>query len=94
MALPDLNRSLIRQSTIPVEPGLKINTYEFATKEASATILAAGFFNFARAYLQPGDRITAFTEVDAPAAGQKPVRIIVLTVPATGNVTVDDVDAV
>jgi hypothetical protein len=92
MALPDLNRSLIRRTTVPVEPGLKVCVYDFATKSAAAAVLAAGFFNFARGYLRPGDRIEAITEMDNAAASAT-VRMKVLTVPATGNVTVADLDA-
>lgn len=88
MALPDLNRQLIRKRTINVlETKTKINSYEFAGSETMAAILTAGFFNFGRAYLKPGDRIEAFSEVDDPGNSEH-AMLKVLTVPSAGNVTV------
>lgn len=89
MTLPDLNRQLIRFGTINVFEGPKLNFYHYATKSTDAEILTAGHFNFGRNYLKPGDRITAFTEAHLPT-DSKDVALKVLTVPATGNVTVED----
>jgi hypothetical protein len=90
MALPDKNRSLIRASTVPIEPGLKINIYNYGTKSTAAQVLTAGYFNFGRGYLRPGDRITAHTEADV-AANSETIQLKVATVPASGNVTVTDI---
>jgi hypothetical protein len=93
MALPDLNRRLIRTTTVPVVPGLKLNIYAYATEATAATVLTAGHFNFARAYLRPGDRIKAYTEID-DAVDSVDLPLKVLTVPAAGNVTVADMTPV
>lgn len=85
MALPDLNRSLIRDLTIPIEPGRKVNTYSYGTKAALATVLTAGHFNFARGYLQAGDVIDIIAGVDGDADN---ATALVTSVPATGDVTV------
>lgn len=90
MALPDLNRRLVRLQTIPITPALKLTHYQYATEATAAEVATAGHFNFARGYLKPGDRITAYTEADDPANSAN-VDIKVLTVPASGNVTVADV---
>jgi hypothetical protein len=90
MALPDKNRSLVRMNTVPVDPGLELHTYTYATKSTGAQVLTAGYFNFGRGYLKPGDRITAHTEVDAPADSET-IWLKVATVPASGNVTVTDI---
>lgn len=85
MALPDLNRSLIRRATVPIVPGTKVNRYDYASTSALATILAAGYFNFARAYLQVGDVI----DVIAGHGGAEDLATVQVTaVPASGNVTV------
>jgi hypothetical protein len=57
----------------------------YGTDDAAATVEAAGYFNGARAFLRVGDIITAVM-----AAAGTPVlkQLVVLTVPASGNVTV------
>ena len=87
MALPDLNRSLIRDTTVPIEPGQKFNKYRFAGNQTMAAILTTGFFNFARGYLRPGDRIECFSQIDTPADSEH-AYVKVLTVPVTGDITI------
>lgn len=90
MALPDLNRSLIRTVTVPIAPGVKINHYTYGTTATAAAVLTDGHFNFGRSYLKPGDRITVFTQVGVVADSVN-IDLKVATVPATGNVTVTDI---
>lgn len=85
MALPDLKRSLIRVATVPIEPGTKVNFYKFATKAAVATVIADGYFNFARDYLKVNDVIDCLCAADSTG---DLVSLRVATVPSSGDVTV------
>lgn len=59
--------------------------FAYATDDAAATVETAGYFNNARSLLSVGDFIAAVC-----AASGTPVlkNYVVLTVPATGNVTI------
>lgn len=85
MTLPDLNRSLIRTCTVPIVPGTKVNTYKFASTSALAILLADGFFNFARLYLQVGDVIDL---IAGHGGNEELATVRVTAVPASGDVTV------
>lgn len=81
-------RSLVRKQTIayPGADGPKtFRRYDHATISALATVLAAGYFNDWRSTLQPGDVIDCVTGL--PSAVDE-AKLVVLTAPATGNVTV------
>lgn len=81
-------RSLVRKASIAY-PGasapLRHQKFDHATIAALATVLAAGYFNDWRSTLEPGDTIDV-----TYGLGTSPgrVELAVLTVPATGNVTV------
>lgn len=90
MALPDKNRSLSRYMTIPVidANGTQIRTvsfYKAAYIDAAATVSAAGFFNFARGYLQVNDMIEVMTVANGTG---DVLNLKVTAVPASGDVTV------
>jgi hypothetical protein len=85
-------RSLVRRShQTPV--GLAAGTpsdrliggWDYATDDAAATVEAAGYFNGARAFLRVGDIITAVMAAAGTPIGK---NYVVLTVPASGNVTI------
>jgi hypothetical protein len=85
MALPDLKRSLIRVATVPIEPGTKVNFYKFATKSSVATVIADGYFNFARDYLKKNDVIDCMCAADSTG---DMVTVRLASVPSSGDVTV------
>lgn len=58
--------------------------WSYTTVDASATVVAAGYFNNARKQLQVGDFIFANVDTGGTRTGK---IYLVLTVPATGNVT-------
>ena len=64
----------------------QISRFLYATDDLGAVVEAAGYFNGARALLRPGDQIDA--TVAAAAATPVMKNYVVLTVPATGNVTI------
>lgn len=67
--------------------GAKVTRYLYATGDANATVLAAGYFNNARAKLKVNDII----ECVSVAGGVGVVNILKVTAaPASGNVTVAD----
>ena len=84
-------KSLVRGLQIPVGettglPGAtQITKWAYATKDAAATVETAGYFNSARARLTVGDTIDCTF-----AQGGTPIHkmLRVLTVPASGDVTV------
>jgi len=65
--------------------GSSISKFFYGTDDVAAVVIAAGYFNDARAMLTPGDQIDA-----SVAIGGTPERLMlqVDTVPVTGNVTV------
>jgi len=85
-------KSLVRIVQIPVgetdgsnSGGAQITVWGYATKDAAATVETAGYFNNARARLTVGDSITCtFAQGGTPIL--KSLRV--MTVPATGNITV------
>ncbi len=85
-------RSLIRITQISPgsaagepTPGVMLSYHLYGTADAAAVVEAAGYFNSARALLRVGDIINA-----TMVYGGTPVTktYVVLTVPATGNVTI------
>jgi hypothetical protein len=79
-------RSLTRISSSPygvAVNGNQVSKYFYATEDAAATVLAAGYFNANRANLHVNDLI----ECMCVAAGVGDwILLVVLTVPA-GNIT-------
>ena len=63
----------------------------YATDDAKAVVIAAGYFNDARPDLSVGSIIDCVVNA---AAGAAYVKLRVTAVPATGNVTVADITAV
>lgn len=81
-------RNLVTMVTIPWQVnGPFFTKYGYATPDAVATVIAAGYFNAARdaGRLQVNDIIDAQCVMGGVADF---VRLIVTAVPATGNVTV------
>lgn len=84
-------RALARISQIPVGSAAgaataqQCSVFRYATADAAATVETAGYFNNARAQLAVGDVIIA-----TMVATGTPVlkNYVVLTVPASGNVTI------
>lgn len=80
-------RSLLRlfqgpQGTVGGAAGAtQVSFFHYATADAAAVVEAAGYFNGSRGQLAVGDTIIA-----SCSASTKVLRV--LTVPATGNVTV------
>lgn len=72
-------------TTAGVAKSAQITKWEYGTDDAAATVETAGYYNSARALLTPGDKIDAVM-----ALTSTPVRksYVVLTVPASGNVTI------
>jgi hypothetical protein len=68
-----------------VSAGAVNNIYFYASADADATIIAAGYFNNARARLHKGDII-----ITASSIGGTPntKTYVVTAVPASGNITV------
>ncbi len=87
-------RSLVRKASVAY-PGAsapkRFQRFDHATTAALATVLAAGYFNDWRSTLQAGDVIDVVCGLEGTVDEAK---LIVLTVPATGDVTVGhDTDA-
>jgi hypothetical protein len=84
-------KSLARAQQVPVgstagaAQAKLCSRFLYATDDAAATVETAGYFNGARALLTPGDLIFA-----CMANSGTPVLkgYVVLTVPASGNVTI------
>lgn len=91
MALPDYRKALIRSAQTPVldaTTGAQIRSvswYKASFTQAPATVLADGFFNFARSTLKKNDHIEVMCSTGG--TGDK-IEVIVTAVPVTGNVTV------
>ncbi|RWN78073.1 MAG: hypothetical protein EOS02_09950 [Mesorhizobium sp.] len=79
-------RSLALANSTPYgTAGKTVNWYSYATADAVATVIAAGYFNDARAKLKVNDVIEALCVADG--VGDR-VSLIVTAAPASGNVTV------
>ncbi len=86
------SRSLIRKgqpvpvgSTAGVDQQQTVSEWFYGTDDALATVVAAGYFNNARAFLSKGDKISvSAVNSGTPAAAD----YIVTAVPASGNITV------
>lgn len=79
-------RSLALVNSTPYgSAGKTVNWYNYATADAQATVIAAGYFNDARAKLKVNDCIDVLTVADG--VGDR-LGLIVTAVPASGNVTV------
>jgi len=78
--------SLLLQASVPhTADVVPVNFYVYATPDAVATVIAAGYFNNARSKLQVNDVIEALCVATGVADR---ITMIVLTVPTSGNVTV------
>lgn len=79
-------KSLSLYNSVPFgSAGKRVDFMNYATPDAVATVIAAGYFNNARAKLQVNTVIDAMCLADA--VGDR-VSLIVTAVPASGNVTV------
>jgi len=78
-------RSLALYASVPYDTNKSVRFYKYATIDAAATVLTAGYFNDARDKLQVNDVIECVT-----SAGGTGDRIVVrvTAVPSSGNVTV------
>lgn len=81
-----LARSLVLEASVPYASDTPaLNWYKYATTDAVATVIAAGYFNNARDKLRVGDVIDA---VCAIGGATDRIAMLVATVPVSGNVTV------
>lgn len=81
-----LARSLVLECSVPHTSDVApVNWYKYATADAVATVIAAGYFNNARDKLKVNDVIDALCVATGTADR---VAVIVTAVPASGNVTV------
>jgi hypothetical protein len=81
-------RSIVQAHSVPWAPDLPpCNIYEYATADAVATVIAAGYFNGLRddQRIRVNDVINSQCVMGGVADF---VRLIITAVPATGNVTV------
>jgi len=78
-------RSLTLYASAPVATNTAVNFYVYATADAAATVLTAGYFNDARSKLKVNDVIEAMAV--ATATGDR-LTLKVTAAPASGNVTV------
>ena len=78
-------RALARAATSQVAAGKVRSMFFYATADAAAAVVTAGYFNDARDQLSVGDLIIAQCLIDGSPPDTQLVRV--LTVPATGNVT-------
>lgn len=67
--------------------------WQYVTEDAAADVDTAGYFNGARALLQPGDRIDRLT-INSSGVPQTMGFHLVNSVPATGDVDVADALAI
>lgn len=79
-------RSLCLYNSVPYgSGGARVDFFNYATADAAATVIAAGYFNAARAKLKVNDVITAMTS----AGGTGDVlQLRVTAVPASGDIAV------
>jgi hypothetical protein len=81
------NRSLVLAISVPhTADAAPTNFYKYASPDAAATIVAAGYFNNVRDKLKVGDIIEAVALAGGATADR--LDLVVTAVPATGNVTV------
>jgi hypothetical protein len=81
-------RSVVQMHSIPYAADTPpLNIYGYATPDAVATVIAAGYFNGLRddARIRVNDVIECFCVMGGVSDY---VRVIITAVPATGNVTV------
>lgn len=84
-------KSLSRAQQVPVgstagaAKANLISRFLYATDDAAATVETAGYFNNARSFLAPGDQINCSFAISGTPVSK---TLVVLTVPATGNITV------
>lgn len=81
-------RQLRRSSTITLAGNVMVHFFDYATNHTKAEMLTAGYFNESRAALSKSSIINAVADVDGTP---EYVRVLLATVPATGNVTTTDV---
>jgi hypothetical protein len=79
---------LRRSNSITLANNVKVHTFDYATNHTKAEMLAAGYFNDSRAALSKSSIINAVADVDGTP---EYVRVMLATVPATGNITTTDV---
>lgn len=78
-------RSLALSASVPVGTNKSVGFYKFATTDATATVVANGYFNNARDKLAVNDVIEAVCAADG--TGDR-IVVRVTAVPSSGNVTV------
>lgn len=79
-------RSLALYASTPYGTASKsVNWYKYATADAGATVIAAGYFNGARDKLKVNDVVDCLVVADG--VGDL-VTVVMTAVPASGNVTV------
>ena len=81
-------RQLRRSNSITLSGGRMIHFCEYATDHTKAEMLTAGYFNDSRAALTKSSIINAVVDVDGTP---EYVRVLLATVPASGNVTATDI---
>lgn len=81
-------KSLVRTCSIPVNNQGRFHRYDYATPDAAATVLAAGYFNGARDLLKVNDRIDVMAVWHPTNNTGDILETRVTAVPATGDVTV------
>lgn len=81
------NRALVQDASVPYAADTApCNFYKYASADAAATIVAAGYFNNVRDKLKVGDIIEAVALAGTASADR--LELVVTAAPATGNVTV------
>ena len=78
-------RALTLTASVPVDTNKSVGFYKYATPDAAATVIAAGYFNDARDKLAVNDIIECVCV--ATGTGDR-VVVRVTAVPSSGNVTV------
>jgi len=74
-----------RGAALPAANSRSLRDWRYVTNDDHATVVAAGYFNNARAFLGVGDTVLASVDLD----GTPQLRLYMFNaVPATGNVTV------
>jgi hypothetical protein len=79
---------LRRSNSLTLAGNVKVHFFNYATNHTKAEVVTAGYFNDSRPALTKSSVIDAVVDVDGTP---EYVRILVATVPATGNITVTDV---
>jgi hypothetical protein len=88
--MPYADRSLALRNSVPAGNSLPgragmVSFFDYATPDTLATVVAAGYFNNARARLQAGDVVQVAAGIGGTPATDS---YVFASVPATGNVTV------